>query len=359
MLSHLKIRKKNPDESWGQYYAAHHLPFGILSFICGFTFDAIMVPDIEELHCILQQIGYLLFVGWVLYLEILESAGDWKPGPRFAKFWNYREGFAHFFLGTLLNIYSIFYFKSASLSSSIYFFIFLFVLLIINEAPSLRNRGPIVRLGIWTLCASSFYVVVIPLLFGFGGPVPFAVSLLSAAVTLYLFYKIVQRHEHLRTNQLHLLFLPAVAVLPLYLAFYVLKLVPPVPLALKQIGIYHNIEKVNGEYVLTEEKPWWRFWNNGDQMFYAKPGDKIFVYAAIHSPTKFADEVRIQWFYKDPRRGWQLSDNIPLQIHGGRHEGFRGYAYKSNYQPGDWRVSIQTLDGLEIGQINLEVIPAG
>ena len=38
-----------------------------------------------------------------------------------------------------------------------------------------------------------------------------------------------------------------------------------------------------------------------------------------------------------------------------REHGYRGYTVKSNYQPGDYRVQIETTDGREIGRIGLTV----
>ncbi len=356
MTEHLRIRAKKSGETWGQYYQAHHLPFGIISFFFGFAFDTLMVSDIEELHCIIQQIIYLFLVGLVLYYEIVQASSDWKPSGFAAKLWNFREGFVHFFLGTLLNIYSIFYFKSASLSSSIYFIALLAILLVVNEAPALRGKGPIVRLSLWALCLSSFFVLILPLVFGSVGIVPFGSSILASAVVLYLLFKILQTRRDLRFDQVNMLFLPAVGTLGLYVLLYFLKLVPPVPLALKSIGIYHNVVKTEKEWTLTEEKPWWRFWHHGDQSFQAKPGDRIYVYFAIHAPSKISNVVHVKWMFKDPRQGWIPADKIKeLNISGGRHEGFRGMFWKENYQSGDYRVSIETPEGLEIGRIGLTV----
>ena len=44
-----------------------------------------------------------------------------------------------------------------------------------------------------------------------------------------------------------------------------------------------------------------------------------------------------------------------MTIVGGREEGFRGVTKKSNYQPGRWRVQIETSEGHEIGWIGFTV----
>jgi hypothetical protein len=76
----------------------------------------------------------------------------------------------------------------------------------------------------------------------------------------------------------------------------------------------------------------------------------------VFAPDKFRDQLKIHWLYHDEKRGWVPSDAIPLSISGGREHGFRGYAVKSNYQPGRWRVQIETSDGREISRINLRVV---
>jgi hypothetical protein len=67
----------------------------------------------------------------------------------------------------------------------------------------------------------------------------------------------------------------------------------------------------------------------------------------------------MRWYRKDAR-GWQLTDSIPINIVGGREQGFRGYGLKSNHQPGDWKVEVETTDGREIGRVyfRVESVPA-
>ncbi len=87
----------------------------------------------------------------------------------------------------------------------------------------------------------------------------------------------------------------------------------------------------------------------------ARPGEAVYFFAQVYSPARFSDVLTLHWFFHDPRQGWVSSDRIPLKIVGGRKEGFRGYSFKKNYSPGDWRVKVETTDGREIGRIRFRL----
>ena len=44
-------------------------------------------------------------------------------------------------------------------------------------------------------------------------------------------------------------------------------------------------------------------------------------------------------------------DKIPLRIQGGRADGYRGFAFKSNYSAGKWKIEIRTSSGIEIARL--------
>jgi hypothetical protein len=69
----------------------------------------------------------------------------------------------------------------------------------------------------------------------------------------------------------------------------------------------------------------------------------------------------MRWYWKEGARGWVLHDTIPIKIIGGREQGFRGYGVKTNFQPGPWKVQVETTDGREIGRVyfELETVLAG
>ena len=64
----------------------------------------------------------------------------------------------------------------------------------------------------------------------------------------------------------------------------------------------------------------------------------------------------MRWHREEPGAGWTLQDTIPIKILGGRELGFRGYGVKSRYEPGNWKVHVETTDGREIGRVYFELV---
>ena len=122
-------------------------------------------------------------------------------------------------------------------------------------------------------------------------------------------------------------------------------------------GIYHNVTKPGTAYELTRVKwPWYQFWRTQDRPFLARPGDTIYCFVRVFAPRRFRDAVYLRWSYAAPGvEKFTTQDRIPLAIYGGRGEGFRGYATKTNYQPGRWRVDIETSDERPLGEVDFEV----
>ena len=88
--------------------------------------------------------------------------------------------------------------------------------------------------------------------------------------------------------------------------------------------------------------------------------DRVWFFAAIASPARFADKVNVLFASHGPK-GWTSEPPIPVAISGGRKEGYRLPVRKDHYEYGDgrWRVSVETQDGREIGRIYFTVEKAG
>lgn len=339
-----------------KFYEENEIKVDIAFFLGGFFFDILTLSAIDDLWGVTQQIIYLLILGSVLYYDFLFTHGLFQPSRRLGKIWEYRQLIVHFLLGSLLSLYSLFFLKSASLFSSVVFVALLMGLMVANEMKRVQRSEINIKIGLYVICVFSFFSMTIPVILGFVGLFPFLLSIAFTGVAIYGAFLLLKRKiQDQRTLQKSLL-LPGATVLVLFLAFYLVGWIPPVPLSIQNMGIYHSVEKSEGKYILSHEQASWRFWRRGDQDFYAEPGDTVYFFAEIFSPARFSDSVILHWYYKDPVRGWQTTDKIPMNITGGRKNGYRGFASKQNYSAGDWRISVETTDGREIGRIYFKVI---
>jgi hypothetical protein len=232
------------------------------------------------------------------------------------------------------------------------FLVFLVLLLVANESKRFKSQGLPVKFALLSLCVLSFFAYVVPIVAGSIGVVIFLTSMGVGSMPLIgIGWWVRARAPGLSApvrNQIHV---PLGLVLLGFFVLYYFRVIPPVPLSIPFIGVYHAVERTEQGYRLSHERPPWRFWHNGDQEFVARPDDKVYVFFRVFSPTRFSDQVLMRWYWKDEARGWTLQDSIPIKIVGGREQGFRGYGFKTNYQPGAWKVQIETTDSREIGRV--------
>ncbi len=330
----------------------------IAFFVGGFIFDIWMLAAPDEIFSILQQLVYLLIIASLIHFELLHRLNTWRPNGRIiSKIWAYRTLGLHFLLGSLLSVYSLFYIKSSSIFSSLFFLVFMIALLFANELPQVKKSNVSLKVGLYAICLFSFLSILFPILFGFVGFLPFLCAILT---TLGLFYfQFLQLTKVLPNNPrlMKALLAPAGSILVIFFVFYFLGWIPPVPLSVKTQGIYHLIEKKDADYHLSYEPGWPAFLYSADGDFNAQPNDKIYFFAEIYSPARISDEVLIHWYQKLPNKGWMLADKIPLKIQGGREKGYRGFAFKTNYTAGEWKIEVRTSSGIEISRLYFDVIP--
>jgi hypothetical protein len=151
--------------------------------------------------------------------------------------------------------------------------------------------------------------------------------------------------------------LPGLSIQATLAVLYVFRLIPPVPLSVEELGIYHDVVHVpGGGYTLVHDpQPFWRFWVNDDREFVARPGDTVYAFVRVFAPRDFRDRIFVRWSYEDPVRGWVDQGSFPLPIVGGREEGYRGRASKANYRPGHWKVGVETEDGRTIDDLSFTI----
>jgi len=340
------------------YYSRNEGRVAAAFFAAGFVFDIVTTGRIDSWLTITQQAVYLLVImAILLHMFVQQDAPARDPVARSTLarwYYDYRSPLVHFLMGALLNLYAIFYFKSSSLLVSFGFLGLLVVVLLANEFRRVKSLGLPFKFALLSLCFLSFAAYLLPVLIGSIGLTTFLASMLVGSVPLAAAaWRVPPEKFALARRQI---LVPLGCVVIGFLTFYLFRLIPPVPLSIPFIGVYHQVEKTEAGYRLSHERPAWRIWHNGDQNFSAQPGDKVYVFFRVFSPARFADQVQVRWHWKDPARGWTLQDTIPIRIVGGREQGFRGYGVKSNYQPGEWKVLVETTDGREIGRVYFDLV---
>jgi hypothetical protein len=355
-----------PVDRLRRFYLENERSVDIAFFAGGFLFDVFTLSRVDAWLSVLQQVIYLALAGAIL-LHIFFDEG--KPVRKLdalpaLKRWyfEYRQAAVHFILGALLSVYTLFFFKSSSLLVSFGFLLFLVLVLVINESTRFKRLGLPFKFALLGICLLSFSAILVPVVVGSIGVVVFLLSMLVGSVPVALIHRRIRLHAPGRTAaSMRQIVVPFGLVLIGFLTLYLFRLIPPVPLSIPFMGVYHDVERTESGYRLTQQAASWRFWRRADEHFEAQPGDRIFVFFRIFSPARFSDEVAMLWYRKSAGGRWELQDRIPIAILGGREEGFRGYGVKSNYQPGRWKVEVETTDGREIGRTYfvVERVPEG
>jgi len=317
-----------------------------------------MVGRIDETPVLLQQAAYLVVTGLLLGLMLRFELLGLEPPAWLRRPWRYVEHAMHFMLGTLLNAFILFYVKSGSGLTALLFLLLISALLLANEHPRFHRLGPVVLFGLYSFALTSYLAYLLPVLLGRLRPWMFFAASGLSLLPVFLLARLMARWGDDRARAFRQAMGPAMGVQALLLVLFVFHLVPPVPLSVRSLGVWHRVEREGGDFKLSRlPRPRWSdFWRRDERVFLARPGDRVFVFTRIFAPRNFRDQVRVRWARWERGR-WNESDAIPLRIVGGREEGFGGYAYKQNWSAGDWRVAIETEDGREIGRTRFEIRP--
>jgi hypothetical protein len=227
-------------------------------------------------------------------------------------------------------------------------------LLVYNETEVAKKRGVSLRFVLLAVCAFAYVNILVPIWVGFVGTWVFALAM----GLLALFFGGILFWLYRRTGNdaaiLKLSVKPIAGVMVVFVILYMAKMIPPIPLSLQHLGVYHNVQKEEGRYRLTYNRVWYKFWVTDSSDFAYRPGDKVYVFTRIFSPSEFQDQIFIRWFLK-VNGDWKESDRIGVKVSGGRDEGFRATSYKSFVEPGQWRVLVESSDGRELGRKSFNI----
>jgi hypothetical protein len=340
-----------------QIYDRYARFISAISFIVGFTLDFLTTRRIDVMWDNYKLLGYVFLAGTCIILfHFIESKRI--RNRFFVKYENLIRMGIEFFLGGLFSSHVIFYFKSSAGVKSFLFIAVLFVLLIINQFFKKQVYRLYLQFSMYFLAAFSFFVFFIPVFtkemnatsFLFGSTVSLGVTITIIAVVC-LATSNISRKPFMKLSGL---------ILVLYFAmtlFYFMNWIPPVPMALKHIGIYHHVNKTDYFYNLTYEKPpLTKFWETSSTVYHYVPGDTVFCFASVFAPTAMKKTIYHRWKYYNKQTGaWEVRDRLSYDLLGGRDGGFRGFSSKTFVAEGEWRIEVVTEDDLLLGSVDFEL----
>jgi hypothetical protein len=348
----------------------------VLFFIGGFCFDLLLLERIDSVPMLIHQGSYVALLTVLMAVDHHYTVKG-PPKNRFgAKALEWRLDIIHFLFGTLLNAFLVFYFKAASGVVAFLFMAGLGALLLANELPRFRKLGPLMRMALYSFTVTSYLSYLGPVLFGFLSAFLFVTSAVISSAVIYGLWRLYSRWTHDPQWTFKRAVAPALAIQAALVISYFLHAVPPVPLSLKWIGMYHDVVAEKDERGRTHEvrlmhqRPFWRIWEHGDQTFRARPGDRIHAWMRIFAPKKFHDKLYVRWSYYDEKQGWIATERgerraIPLTIQNawGSEEGWYGDTYKENYRDAEgrvlgkeWKVTVLTDDDRTVGGISFTLL---
>ena len=334
----------------------------VLSFFAGFTWDSLTITRIDNVSDNLIIALYLILLG-ILIILTQRSAQNRLEKALLVKYSVWYPTAMQFFLGGLFSAYVVFYFKSASFTKTAIFLGLLVILLVANEFLKHKLTNTYLLFSLYFLASFSFFIFFIPVITGYMNAFTFIAGslaglLLPFALIRYMFRKSLFPAKS--DYQKHLGLVGGLFLLMMF--FYLMNLIPPVPLAMKQAGIYHHVSKNSAEnvYLLTYEKPaWYQFFKNDDSEFDFMESDSVFCFTSVFAPTHLTKKIAHKWqYYSESRGEWMVTDRTVYRLTGGRDGGYRGYTFKKNVEMGKWRIDIVTDDDKIIGRIKFTILPA-
>ncbi len=331
-----------------KFIEAHERAAGAAMLVVGFVLDSLTLrrPDLFAENAVF--VLYTIAAAACIVMVHLKKESTYNKWFLLA---------LQFFLGALFSMSLVFYYRAASFSASWPFLLLLAAYLVGNEIWRSKYASLIAQAGVFFTALFSYLIFLVPIIFK---AVNVWTFLLSGAASLvgvgFLLFIIQSVNPEEFKKSYYYLGRTIGGIFVLINVLYFTHLIPPIPIFLKDVGIYHAIVKnPGGGYSAKIEEEKFNLFRLRP-ILHVRPGEGLYAWSSIYSPSDFDLGVIHTWeLYDEQDRRWNRILRINLSISGGREQGFRTYSKKSSIEEGLWRVTISTDDDRIISRMKFNV----
>ena len=326
------------------------------AFVAGFVFDWLTVKymELEEAGLVLG--GYLISIAVLSFIQnyVLARNIDGKIAKNLAR---YAPFIIQFMFGTLFNAAFIFYSESAELYSSWPFLLFLIFIVISNELLRKRISALDLQLSMLLIATILYFIFATPIVIKRIDSFAFILANFLSLLFIILLMFALRKWAKERFFEKHIILMFNTIIIFAGINFvYFKNIIPPIPLVLKNAGLYHSVTKIGNDYKVLYEPSRNKFWSKEDRVFRTTSRETAYIFTSVFAPSKINLSIYHEWRrYDFKSQKWILVNKIGYNMVGGRKDGYRGYTFMRNISPGKWRVYVTDERGRRLGRISFEV----
>lgn len=343
-------------EKLKSFYVRYEGKIGAFTIFLGFVFDNLTLRDASIFAQTTVFSVYIIVAGLaILLLNFLEVRREGQESFPKIHFWAFLA--LQFALGSLFSMFFVFYSRGLAISTSWPFLALLFANMVGSEIFKKYYMRIGLQISLFFLATFCFCIYLLPTIFHRIGDLMFIGSGIAALILVFVFVNLLKFVAGKRVREFRDRILWGVIITyAIFNIFYFFNIIPPVPLVMKDAGVYHSLFIGGKEYVgLREDTSWLA--NLSYQKFHYRQGDLVYVLTAIYAPADLSTEIVHDWQYYDSvAHKWVTSSKIHVPIVGGREQGYRLYSQKQGVFPGLWRVNVETSSGHIVGRVRFEII---
>jgi hypothetical protein len=348
------LNKSRKLKEFAQKYEKYFIP-GML--ISGLLVDFITFKTLQVSTALTIITVYLVTAGAVMFYVNLYEAKKISSAIRIFQLIRFSSLFViQFLFGALLSASFIFYWFSSEFSISWPVILLIAGLIIANEKFRDYYIKPTVQFALYYFILFSVFSILFPFVFNKIGGGIFLFGGVSSLIVFYLYIKLHAKYLPELSWANTKIKKPVLSIFVFMNLLYFFHLIPPIPLSVRDAGVYHGVERLNGNYQVTKEKESILAYLIPGKTIHLMAGGRVYLYSSIFAPADLKTKIVHEWLYYDEDlRKWVNNDELSYRITGGRQDGYRGYSVKSSLREGKWRIDIKTDNGQTMGRVKFRL----